>query len=64
MVAIFNRELSPSQIRQWYDDPFGPFFMRDEAGVVFAVAAAGGVFPDAYFARSQIPVEPYEIVGY
>ena len=40
LPAIFDRELTASQIAQWYAYLFGPFHRNDEAGVVFAVAAA------------------------
>ncbi len=65
LVAIIDRELTASQIAQWYADLFGPFTMADEAGVVFAVAAAGGDGTDIPWPLPAVPPRsPIQVVGY
>lgn len=43
MVALFNSALSDHEIRMLSRDPFGPFRMFDEARVVYALPAVGGL---------------------
>lgn len=42
MGSIIGTDLSPQELLFWADDPFGPFRMYDEAGVVYGVPAVGG----------------------
>ncbi len=44
-LYLLKAEHTPAQVKQLYQDPFGPFRMHDEAGVVYGVPAppvAGG----------------------
>lgn len=43
MVGFFDAEWGDGQIEQWSADPFGAIRMMDEAGVVYALPAVGGV---------------------